>query len=171
MTTVLIYCYILFLENTFQFLSVWGIIITHCRIGCHILYILCKIWDCNCFLNTKVSSKIKTVVVRVPFVLHMRAWAQILQVTIFVWGRPSLSSVHRTGSCWITVRTDNNRRKDGVKAGGLFLLSNVHMKATILVLYQRRQLNNSAACYKSEKSYRLLMEKCQFFFFFFWKLI
>jgi hypothetical protein len=63
----------------------------------------------------------------------------------------------------ITGRTDNNGRKDGVKAGGLFLLSNVHTKATILVFYQRRQLYNSAACNKYKKFYRLLMEKCHVF--------
>jgi hypothetical protein len=41
------------------------------------------------------------------------------------------------------------------------------MKATILAFYQSRQLYNCAACYKSEKSYRLLMEKCQVL----WKFI
>jgi hypothetical protein len=110
----------------------------------------------------------KTVVVKIPFVLHVKTWTRSSQVTIFVCGRPSLSTVHRTGSYWSTERKDNNRRKEGVKADGLFPPSNVHMKATILVFYQRRQLYNCAACYKSEKSYRLLMEKCQVLWKFIW---
>jgi hypothetical protein len=55
----------------------------------------------------------------------------------------------------ITERKDNNRRKEGVKAGRLFRPSNVHMKATILVFYQRRELYNCAARYKYEKSHSL----------------
>jgi len=110
----------------------------------------------------------KTVIVRIAFVFLVKTWTRSSQVTIFVWGRPSLSSIHQTGSYWITERKDNNRRKEGVKADGLFLPSNVHMKATILVLYQRRQLYNCAACYKSENSYRLVMEKCQVLWKFIW---
>lgn len=120
------------------------------------------------FFNTKCFSKMKTVVVWIPFVLRVKTWTRSSQVTIFVWGRPSLSSVHQTGSYWITEHKDNNRRKEGVKADSLFFPSNVHMKATILVFYKRRQLYNCAACYKSENSYRLVMEKCQVLWKFVW---
>jgi hypothetical protein len=72
MKTVLIYSYILFLETKVQSSFRVGIRITYCHIGFHMLYVLYKTCDCNCVLNTKVSSKIKTVVVRMPFVLHVK---------------------------------------------------------------------------------------------------
>ena len=136
---------------------------------CRLSYIVHFVPDVLLFFKTNFffPTKTKTVVVRIPFVLRVKTWTRSSQVTIFVWGRPSLSSVHRTGSYWITERKDDNGRKEGLKADGLFLPSNVHMKATILVFYQRRQLYNFATCYKSEKSHRLLMEKCQVF----WKFI
>ena len=77
---------------------------------------------------------------------------------------PASTKQARTESLNAKITIEGKRRS---KAGGLLLPSNVHMKATILVLYQRRQLYNCTARNKSEKSHRLLMEKCQVL----WKFI